>query len=95
MGLLLLSTIAYLPLVGVVLLNIIAPARRILAADSAYGTADTDASRKAARQRVLGIGLIAGLTLAQCGALLYSVHALDLAVATVAHKSFVLARLSH
>lgn len=92
LGLLLLSTIAYLPLVGVVLLNMIVPARRVLHADARQGVSDADASREASRQVLLGIGLIVGLTLGQCGALLYSVHDMTLAASAGAPPSLALAQ---
>ncbi|AWN15230.1 hypothetical protein [Salinisphaera sp. LB1] len=81
MGLLLLSTIAYLPLVAVVLLNLIVPARRVLLAKAYQGLPDEEASRDASRQTRVGIALLVCLTLAQCCALVYSLQTQQRAVA--------------
>lgn len=91
MGLLLLSTIAYLPLVATVVLNIIVPARRRLASEQARGSSDVDASRVAGRQTLVGVSLIFFLTLGQGGVMAYSLH--DVQSRTQdAHPGFILAR---
>lgn len=74
---LLLSTIAYLPLVAVVVLNLILPAQRMFQTQAGHAGGDADASREAWRRTLFGAGLLAGLTLAQCGALAYSIHHLN------------------
>ncbi|WP_156962559.1 hypothetical protein [Salinisphaera hydrothermalis] len=79
LGLLLLSTIAYLPLVAVVVLNLLLPAQRVFQTHARDGVFDEDASRNARRRTLFGAGLLAGLTLAQCGALAYSIHNMNVA----------------
>lgn len=79
MGLLLLTTIAYLPLVAVVVLNLIMPAQRELEAAAHQRAPDEDASRDALRRTFFGVGLLACLTLGQCGVLAYSVYNLKFA----------------
>ncbi|MGB7757304.1 MAG: hypothetical protein WBL23_14685 [Salinisphaera sp.] len=76
----LLSTIAYLPLVAVVLLNLIVPARRVLHAKAYQDSPDEEASRDASRQTLIGVALLACLTAGQCSVLFYAVQDMELAV---------------
>lgn len=91
MGLLLLTTIAYLPLVAVVVLNLIMPAQRVLGAAAQQRAPDQDARRGALRRTFFGVGLLACLTLGQCGVLAYALYNLKLA-SVDDHESFILAR---
>lgn len=77
---LLLSTIAYLPLASVILLNLIVPARRVLHVQAYQDSPDADASRDASRQTRVGIALLVCLTVGLCGVLVYSVQHMKLAV---------------
>ncbi|HET7313379.1 MAG TPA: hypothetical protein VFJ08_03390 [Salinisphaera sp.] len=74
MGLLFLSTLAYLPLIVAIFLNLIMPARRELAVDAGPAPLDAEISRRAQRQICLGVGLIVCLTIGQCTVLFYFLH---------------------
>lgn len=83
MGLLFLSTLAYLPLSTAVILDLIAPARRVISTCDGSDPPDPEARLHARHRLGLGIALIACLTLVQCVVFAHAMHELGVTVSSL------------